>query len=317
MTGSHPEMNDDDSDGKTKQMEFVTQNGEIENDDEEKENIEAPENPTNNEIVETDDKHRMSKTLSNEGLGNYEVPKTEEKSIVNGTDDQSRSTDVEDSGSIVALPETNHSLESLNVALDPTPKKATNIFIKHLVEKMMRESGKFSTITENFQKKYNSNTFLSVRKVDKAFMEVFLSEICSLSNTSHAGFKQLIKEYLGESESIFVTMAPDFKQFVNFSLLYLVEDNQSKTLCLRRFLDWYFSLQSFVFIKDEWKKWILDMKKPFDPQINIYINEALIQACKLGKHEMVFEFLNKGFHIYDTDFKSCDVTEECCQIIHF
>ena len=81
MTGSHTEMNDDDSEGKTKQMEFVTQSGEIENDDEEKENIEAPESHTNNEIVETDDKHRLSKTLYNEGLGNYEVPKTEENFI--------------------------------------------------------------------------------------------------------------------------------------------------------------------------------------------------------------------------------------------
>ena len=47
------------------------------------------------------------------------------------------------------------------------------------------------------------------------------------------------------------------------------------------------------------------MEKPFDDKVKVYINEALLEACKRGKHEMVFEFLNKGFQIYDKDFKSC------------
>eukprot|EP00092_Neocalanus_flemingeri_P029114 GFUD01031602.1.p1 GENE.GFUD01031602.1~~GFUD01031602.1.p1 ORF type:complete len:762 (-),score=111.18 GFUD01031602.1:98-2383(-) len=96
---------------------------------------------------------------------------------------------------------------------------------------------------------------------------------------------------------------------MNSCLLHLVQNKQCQPLDLKRFLNWYFFklVHSFGFIKTEWNKWKDEMERPFDDQIKIYINEALIEACKLDKYEMVFEFLNKGFKIYDKEFKGCEL----------
>ena len=97
----------------------------------------------------------------------------------------------------------------------------------------------------------------------------------------------------------------------------MVENKSDQPLCLRRFLEWYFKLvHSFDFIKKEWEKWKGEMAKPFDNEIEIYINDSFIKACKLEKHEMVFEFLNMDFQIYDQDFKPCELSEECCETFY-
>ena len=133
-----------------------------------------------------------------------------------------------------------------------------------------------------------------------------------------SSFKTLIQEFLKISSIEFDTFSEDFKKFVNSCLLYLVENKHCSPLHLRRFLDWYFSdiVHDFDFIKHEWGKWKKEMDTSFDDQIKVYINEALIQACKLEKHEMVFVFVNNGFQIYDKDFKSCECSEECCELFH-
>ena len=164
------------------------------------------------------------------------------------------------------------------------------------------------------KKKY-SITSLSVFKFDEAFIELFLLEIsCSKKRKDSSSFKKMVEEYLEIGGPEFDNISGDFKKFVNSCLLYLVEKKQCKPLCLKKFLDWFFRLvHSFDFIKKEWEKWKGDMEKQFDDEIEIYINEALIKACKLEKHEMVFEFLNKDFQIYDKDFKKCELDEECCE----
>ena len=158
---------------------------------------------------------------------------------------------------------------------------------------------------------------ISFCKYDEAFIELCLNEICNLTLTTNGSFAQLVEEFLDKNRSIFNRISWGFKCFVNSCLLYLVENKEFNALCLRKFLVWCLSLQKYDFIKDEWEKWFDEMKKPFEVQNKIYVNEAMIQACKLGKPEMIFEFLNKGFYLYDKDFKSCDVLEECCQTFKF
>ena len=197
-----------------------------------------------------------------------------------------------------------HVIMKENIWDDLYPKESRNKFIQKLIDKMILKSKKFPKIKEELELKLKSITSLSVFKFDEAFIELFLSELAirkKITEKDSKSFRKLVQEYLIDAGPEFNAISGDFKKFINSCLLHLVENKQCQPLCLKRFLDWYFFklVHSFDFIKDEWNKWKEDMEKPFDDKIKIYINEALIQACNVDNYEMVFEFLNKGFQIYD------------------
>ena len=54
---------------------------------------------------------------------------------------------------------------------------------------------------------------------------------------------------------------------------------------------------------EEIEKWKEEMESSFDKKIKVYINQALVRACKLERHELAFEFLSKGFQIYRESFE--------------
>ena len=150
-----------------------------------------------------------------------------------------------------------------------------------------------------------TNPSLSCFKFDDTFIQVFLEDLSMYDQNHFPSIHKLIQDYFKRENFNFLLISTDFKEFFNSCLLSLVTRSEVKTTCLRKFLNWFFFklMHSFDFIKTEWQTWKDEMKRPFDKDIEVNINKALIKACLLGKHELVFEFLNKGFEIYDKDFK--------------
>ena len=166
-------------------------------------------------------------------------------------------------------------------------------------------NGRYPMLKRELENKLRESTSLSVFKFDEAFVELLLKELSVRNNPAEnntESFQRLIQDLFSNFQSTeFDQICLDFKKVVNSCLLFLFENNHCQPLCLKRFLDWYFFklVHKFEFIRKEWDSWKKQMGKPFDDEVKVYINEALLEACKRGKHEMVFEFLNKGFQIYE------------------
>ena len=175
------------------------------------------------------------------------------------------------------------------------PTEVKNQFIKHLIEKMIQKTGGFSILKQRLEFQLKSNHPISHCKFDEAFIQLFLLELSNtdIAEDDSSSFKNMIEEYFVIAASDFDRISDDFKKFVHSCLLYLVENTQYQPNCLNHLLNWYFFkiVHDFDFIKHEWVKWKKEMEKPFDDKIKININEALVQACKLGKQEMVLLFL--------------------------
>ena len=210
----------------------------------------------------------------------------------------------------------NHVVMKENRWADLYPSEVKNQFIKQVIEAMNVTNGKYQSLKKKLEKQMKTSTSLSVFKFDESFVELFLFEISQINIKTlnpHESFQRLIEDYLSILElPDFERISRDFKKFVNSCLLFLVRNKQCKPLCLRKFLNWYFFkiVHKFEFIKTQWNEWQKEMQDAYDDNIQIYMNEALIEACFKGKHEMVLEFLNKGFEISDSDFHVCLIGKE-------
>ena len=191
------------------------------------------------------------------------------------------------------------------------PRSAKNQFIKKVFEAVSVGNEKFPQQKKKQLEKMKESTSLSVFKFDQSFVELFLIELSSTEVINKEdSFQKMIEDYVASlQDTDFEEICLDFKKFINSCLVFLVRSKHSQPICLRKFLEWFFFnlFHNSEFIKGQWALWVKEMKDAYDNTINVYMNEALIEACIEGKHEMVFEFLRNGFEISDTDFKDCIV----------
>ena len=149
------------------------------------------ENIENLECVETVNEQRNSEipTKSTENLeANLQNP---EKNESNKLDDKTPTTENE---------EIKQNVGESNTVEKLRPEKATNIFIKQLVEKIVEERGKFSGINQQLLEKLKSSILISFCKYDEAFIELCLNEICNSTLTTNGGFAQLVEEHLDKTK---------------------------------------------------------------------------------------------------------------------
>ena len=131
-------------------------------------------------------------------------------------------------------------------------------------------------------------------KFDEAFISLFLFEIkesCKGEDTLCSCLHRLVEDFFEQESASFDSARKDFKSFINTCLLFLVEKEKYTSMCLKKFLNWFFFkiVHTSKEVKEEWKTWETEMMgKPTEGNVEVNMNMALIQACKLKKTSMYF-----------------------------